>query len=302
MTASASVVRLADGRTAYVKHWPDCPDDFFGSEARGLAWLAESRTVAVPDVIAVDDRSITLGLVPPGRPSQRGAESFGRALADLHATAAPDFGAPWPGFIGPLPMENRPIDGGGPSGRGGRGSWAAFYAERRVLPFARAARDRGALSAAGLAAVERAMERLRDDVGAWTAERPSRLHGDLWSGNVLWGPDGTAWVIDPAAHGGHRETDLAMLALFGAPHLDRIVAAYDEHRPLADGWRRARRAAPAPPAARPRGALRRRLRRPGGGRRYSSGLNHRSSGKPTSGCAIVPGWCPGESAGVGARS
>ncbi|HEX4082208.1 MAG TPA: fructosamine kinase family protein [Acidimicrobiales bacterium] len=103
--------------------------------------------------------------------------------------------------------------------------------------FARAARDRGALSAAGLAAVEGAMERLRDDVGAWTAERPSRLHGDLWSGNVLWGPDGTAWVIDPAAQGGHRETDLAMLALFGAPHLDRIVAAYDEHRPLADGWR-----------------------------------------------------------------
>jgi fructosamine-3-kinase len=237
VTASASVVRLADGRTAYVKRWAGCPDGFFRSEARGLAWLAESRTVAVPDVIAVDDRSITLEPVPRGRPGARGAESFGRALADLHASAAPDFGAPWPGFIGPLPMENRPIDGDGPSGRGDRGSWAAFYAERRVLPFARAARDRGALSAAGLAAVEGAMERLRDDGGAWTAERPSRLHGDLWSGNVLWGPDGTAWVIDPAAHGGHRETDLAMLALFGAPHLDRIVAAYDEHRPLADGWR-----------------------------------------------------------------
>lgn len=228
MTASASVVRLADGRTAYVKRWAGCPDDFFRSEARGLAWLAESETVAVPNVIAVDDRSITLEPVPRGRPSARGAESFGRALADLHTTAAPDFGAPWAGFIGPLPMENRPIDGG---------SWAAFYAERRVLPFARAARDRGALSAAGLAAVEGAMERLRDGAGAWAAEPPSRLHGDLWSGNVLWGPDGTAWVIDPAAHGGHRETDLAMLALFGAPHLDRIVAAYDEHRPLADGWR-----------------------------------------------------------------
>jgi fructosamine-3-kinase len=52
----------------------------------------------------------------------------------------------------------------------------------------------------------------------------------LWSG-------GRGWLIDPAAHGGHRETDLAMLALFGAPHLDRIIAAYQEAAPLADGWR-----------------------------------------------------------------
>jgi fructosamine-3-kinase len=52
----------------------------------------------------------------------------------------------------------------------------------------------------------------------------------LWSG-------GRAWLIDPAAQGGHRETDLAMLALFGAPYLDRIVACYQEIAPLAAGWR-----------------------------------------------------------------
>ncbi len=45
------------------------------------------------------------------------------------------------------------------------------------------------------------------------------------------------WIIDPAAHGGHRETDLAMLALFGCPHLDAVLAAYDEAAPLAEGWR-----------------------------------------------------------------
>jgi fructosamine-3-kinase len=28
-----------------------------------------------------------------------------------------------------------------------------------------------------------------------------------------------------------------MLALFGAPYLDRIVACYQEVAPLADGWR-----------------------------------------------------------------
>ena len=76
----------------------------------------------------------------------------------------------------------------------------------------------------------------RIDSLAGPAEPPSRIHGDLWAGNVLWSGD-RGWLIDPAAHGGHRETDLAMLALFGAPHLDRILAGYNDTTPLAAGWR-----------------------------------------------------------------
>ena len=64
----------------------------------------------------------------------------------------------------------------------------------------------------------------------------ARTHGDLWSGNVMWTP-GSAVLIDPAAQGGHAEEDLAALAVFGCPHLERILAAYDEASPLADGWR-----------------------------------------------------------------
>lgn len=60
--------------------------------------------------------------------------------------------------------------------------------------------------------------------------------GDLWSGNVFWCADGV-YLIDPAAHGGHRETDLAMLGLFGIPQLERVLRGYNEVRPLADGWR-----------------------------------------------------------------
>ena len=82
--------------------------------------------------------------------------------------------------------------------------------------------------------IERAVERHPGAAGP--AEPPARIHGDLWSGNVLW-VDGRALIVDPAAHGGHRETDLAMLALFGVPGLDRIIGAYEEVSPLADGWR-----------------------------------------------------------------
>jgi len=71
---------------------------------------------------------------------------------------------------------------------------------------------------------------------AGPAEPPARLHGDLWAGNVHAGFDGRLWLLDPAAHGGHRETDLAMLALFGCPKLERLLAAYTDVASLASGW------------------------------------------------------------------
>jgi fructosamine-3-kinase len=212
-----------------VKRDLHAPEGFFAAEANGLAWLAEARAVPVPDVLSVDSVSIAVAWVDPGPPSAPGAEAFGRALADLHASGAPAFGAPWPGFIGQLHMDNRPA--------AGSATWPAFYAERRVLPALAEARSAGAITHDEAAVVERAVERLPELAGPSGDEPPSRLHGDLWSGNLVFDGKGTVWVVDPAAHGGHPETDLAMLALFGAPHLDRILAAYEEHRPLADGWR-----------------------------------------------------------------
>jgi len=211
----------------FVKRWPAAPAGFYAAEAAGLRWLAASGAVAVPEVLSVTDTSITLRRIAAGDPTPAGAEDLGRSLAGLHAAGAAAFGAPWPGYIGPLPMDNRPASGPG---------WPAFYAERRVLPFVRLATDRGALAALDRHAVERALDRLPALAGGSADEPPRRIHGDLWSGNLVWDRGGSAWLIDPAAHGGHRETDLAMLALFGAPHLGRILAAYDECFALADGW------------------------------------------------------------------
>lgn len=209
-----------------MKRRPSAPPSFFASEAAGLAWLAEPGTVRVPRVLAVGPTSITLERIDTGAPSDRGADDLGRGLAELHASGASGFGAPWPGFIGPLPMDNEP----GPD-------WTTFYAERRVLPFLRQARDLGAVDPGQAAAIEGMIGRFDTLAGTSAGEGPSRIHGDLWSGNVVWDGKGLAWLIDPAAHGGHRETDLAMLDLFGLPKLDRVLAAYDETRPLADGWR-----------------------------------------------------------------
>jgi fructosamine-3-kinase len=220
-------VTLADGRQAFVKAVTDGATGDAAAivaEANGLRWLAEPGAARVPTLLAADDALLVSELVPPGGPTPESAERFGASLASLHAAGAPSFGAPWPGYIAALPLDNEQTGG----------DWPSWYAERRLLPYLRRARDSGALTSSDAAPIEAVIERIGDLSGP--AEPPSRIHGDLWNGNVLWsGDDG--WLIDPAAHGGHRETDLAMLALFGAPFLDRILRAYADVAPLADGWR-----------------------------------------------------------------
>ncbi len=198
----------------------------FAAEASGLRWLAAAGATAVPCVLAVAGDFLALDWIEMGAPEARATSRFGRELAVLHAAGAPAFGAPWPGVIAGLPLPNEPA----PAGCG----WAEWYAEARVLPYVRLARDAGALTAAEAGLAEAAAGHAAQVAGP--AEPPARIHGDCWSGNVLWS-GGRGWLIDPAAHGGHRETDLAMLALFGAPGLDQILAGYQEVSALADGWR-----------------------------------------------------------------
>ncbi len=215
-------MRLSDGTTALMKTLPHPPEGFFEAEVRGLRWLAEAGGVAVPDVLAADTECVILRWVEPGKTTVDAAVSFGQALARTHAAGAPAYGMEQDGYIGRLPLPNRTAP-----------TWAEFYATRRVLPYLKLARDRGMATADDAAAVESVIGRLPDLL---PEEAPSRLHGDLWNGNVLWSLDGVARVIDPAAYGGHREADLAMLSLFGLPHLPRALDAYAEVFPLADGW------------------------------------------------------------------
>jgi fructosamine-3-kinase len=221
-------VRL-DGEDAFVKTRPDVGEGEYAIEAAGLQWLGEPRVLMVPKVIEVAENYLVLEWVEPGALSPEGTEELGRGLAAIHAAGAPNFGDP--GFgerlgirarIGSLRLPNDPSE-----------DWSSFYAERRLLPLARIARERDALSEVGVTAVERVCERL--DRLAGPAEPPARLHGDLWSGNIHADIQGRPWLIDPSAYGGHREVDLAMLRLFGSPS-ERVFAAYEEVWPLAEGW------------------------------------------------------------------
>lgn len=230
--ASSYRVELAEGAPVFAKSHRRPPPGFFLIEADGLRWLAEADAVAVPEVLAAADGGgpteggpvafLVLRWIDEGRPGPEADAPLGRALAAMHQAGAPCFGRQDARPTGSRSLPNDPCD-----------TWSEFYAQRRLVPLAAMARDAGALDPSTCRDLERLAERL-DEVGG-PAEGPSRVHGDLWAGNRLVDVDGRSWLIDPAAHGGHREFDLAMMRLFGGfgPSCFR---AYDEAFPLAAGW------------------------------------------------------------------
>ena len=189
------------------------------AEAAYLRWLREGSD-AVVEVVEVDPaaNSLTIERVATTRPSAEAARTGGRELAKIHALGAAAFGAPpdgWegPNYIGRAPQECTPTQ-----------RWAKFYVHQRVLPFAQQAQRAGNLSTDGYEVVQRACDALlAEDEDAPLA----RIHGDLWSGNLLFGTTGPRF-IDPTAHCAHPLTDIAMLELFGAPYWEAFVEGYRE--------------------------------------------------------------------------
>jgi fructosamine-3-kinase len=211
----------------FVKSAPTAPDGY-PAEAAGLAWLAAAGGARIARVVDVSSDRIVIERIDEVRADAAAAEAFGSALAVTHRAGAAGFGSAPDGWNGRLFIGRRDM----PAAR--EATWGRFYARDRVLPFLAAAERVGSVTNREAAVVRSACaliaEGFFDD-----GEPPARIHGDLWSGNVLWGRTGVV-LIDPAAHGGHRETDLAMLHLFGCAFLDDVIAGYDAAWPLAHGW------------------------------------------------------------------
>ena len=183
-------------------------------------------------MLDISAESLTVERVEEEAPSLAAAVAFGRGLARMHAAGAAAYGSP-PGVVDRQRVHRATSVGAQACLTGSGSSSASCGCGRSSATCATPA----SIDAHEVAVFERVCDRLGRGMIGGPDEPPSRLHGDLWNGNVLWSEDG-AVLIDPAAHGGHRESDLAMLALFGLPYLEPLLAAYHEVHPLADGWRK----------------------------------------------------------------
>ncbi len=222
--AAAYCATLENGSRLFVKTHHNPPPGFFVTESTGLTWLRQSQTVNIPRVMAVGESPAYLALqwVEQGSANRDTERQFGRQLAELHAVRQAKFGRVDEATTGSLSVPNSQLD-----------SWSEFYATQRLLPLVKIAAQRQTLPAGQLKKIEKIAEQL----GSFGVpeEPPSLLHGDLWAGNRIVDIDANSWVIDPAAHCGHREFELGMMALFGGFEEDCFMA-YHEHYPLAAGW------------------------------------------------------------------
>jgi fructosamine-3-kinase len=223
--AIAYALELDDGRRVFAKTHPGAPAEFFTTEATGLSWLRKPGAISVPKVLGWSDDQpnfLALEWIEEGPAQPTTERDLGAALARLHQAGAPCFGREDRRTTGSRGLPNEPC-----------ATWAEFYATNRLLPLAGLARASRALPERvirRLVILAASLEQYDPD-----GEPPARLHGDLWAGNRLVDAAGHNWLIDPAAHGGHREFDLAMMRLFGGFDA-ACFDAYAEVYPLAPGW------------------------------------------------------------------
>ena len=227
---SAAALRTTDG-TFFLKWNASAGEGFFRSEAEGLSALAAAGPARTPGVVACcEDREgvpwLLLEWIDEGIPGRTSWQDLAQRLAALHQSRGDEGGFGWANdnVIGSLPQPN-----------GWSANWGEFWAENRIRPLARELRDAGAITSRQSTPLDRLADRAGDLLDeATTADGPSLLHGDLWSGNVLFAVGGEPVLIDPAVYVGHREVDLAMCRLFGGfPRA--FYQAYEEAWPLRPG-------------------------------------------------------------------
>ena len=200
----------------------------FEAEADGLAEIAASRTVRVPEPLCFGADKQYSWLVLEWLPlssaglSRESAARLGEHLAAMHAVHAERFGWVRDNTIGSTPQSNRQEQ-----------SWIVFWREHRLRPQLELAQRNGHRARLQIVG-ERLLERL-PALFSGHDPRPSLLHGDLWGGNAAAIVDGTPVIFDPAVYYGDREADLAMTELFGGFPAS-FYSAYHAASPLSAGY------------------------------------------------------------------
>lgn len=214
----AAKIVLGDGKELFVKWNNSAPENMFETEAKGLQLLNSADTdLQIPSPVLVKEDFLVLDWIEEGGGKQHSAQDFGKELAKLHKQTADQFGLGHDNYIGKLPQSNNR-----------HSNWPDFFALERIEPQVRMGVESGKLTRSILKNVEGMYKKLGS---IFPTEKPSLLHGDLWSGNYMFTKSGHASIYDPAVYYGHREMDLAMTRLFGGFSANFYEGYNEEYAP-----------------------------------------------------------------------
>ena len=226
---------LNNGQHVFMKANAKNNAAFFTAEAAGLTAIAKTKAIGTPEILCTgtDDGEdvgysfLLLKYIKSAKPAKNYWEDFAQNLAAMHKAdtgvfleKGESFGFFQDNFIGSRPQANTPSD-----------SWISFFREHRLEPQFKSADSY--FESEDRSKITKLLDHLEDFL--IEPDKPSLLHGDLWSGNVMCGPDGKAMLIDPACYVGHAEADLAMTELFGG-FPQNFFEAYREANPLQPGY------------------------------------------------------------------
>ena len=219
---------LTTGQHIFMKANAKDNADFFTAEAAGLQAIADTHAIGTPRILCcgTDDGEdvgysfLLLEYIQSAGRRKDYWEVFAQELACMHKATLRQYGFSQNNFIGARPQNNTWSD-----------SWITFFRDQRLAP---QFRDADSYFSNG---DRTKITKLLDNLERFLVEPeyPSLLHGDLWSGNVMCGPDGKAMLIDPACYIGHREADLAMTQLFGG-FPPSFYEEYKKAAPLQPGY------------------------------------------------------------------
>lgn len=197
----------------------------FERELEGLMALRQPDIIHIPKPILTgennDQSYIIMAFIEGGSPGPNFWNDFGHRIARLHQMSNDQFGFENDNYIGSLSQSNKWHE-----------SWPSFFIHERLEPLAKKARDMGELTSEEIRKFDKLFVKLED---YFPTEKPSLIHGDLWSGNYMSDENGHPVIFDPAVYYGHREMDIGMSKLFGG-FSPTFYDTYNETYPLENGW------------------------------------------------------------------
>lgn len=213
-----------NSKTYFLKTNPkDSLPDMFLVEAEGLKRIRQTNTLGVPEVLghgkAGDEIFLILDWVNTGNNDAGNQYLFGQQLAKMHSYSSDKFGLDHDNYMGSFIQKNDPHT-----------SWSEFYISRRIEPQLKICSNNMLMLISNNFDV---LFKILNEL--YPEEKPSFVHGDLWSGNYIISEKGAPFLIDPAVYYGNREVDIAMSSLFGGFSI-KFYQGYNDEFPMQQGW------------------------------------------------------------------